>query len=43
MQSAASRIWTPVAVSISCDDYHYTTDTYTMKRIAFEFKGVRTF
>ena len=27
MQSVASRIWTCVAVSISCNDNHYTTDT----------------
>ena len=25
MQSVMSRIWTRVAVSISYDDYHYTT------------------
>ena len=28
MQSVSSRIWTRVAVSISDDDNHYTTDTY---------------
>ena len=27
MQSVRSRIWTRVAVSISCNDNHYTTDT----------------
>ena len=27
MQSVSSRIWTRVAVSISCDDNHYTTGT----------------
>ena len=27
MQSVSSRIWTRIAVSISCDDNHYTTDT----------------
>ena len=27
MQSASSRIWTHVAVSISYNDNHYTTDT----------------
>ena len=27
MQSFSSRIWTRVAVSISYDDNHYTTDT----------------
>ena len=27
MQSASSRIWTRVAVSISYDDNHYTTGT----------------
>ena len=26
MQSVSSRIWTRVAVSISYDDNHYTTD-----------------
>ena len=26
MQSVSSRIWTHVAVSISYDDNHYTTD-----------------
>ena len=29
MQSFSSRIWTRVAVSISYDDNHYTTDTST--------------
>ena len=29
MQSVRSRIWTRVAVSISCDDNHYTTGTST--------------
>ena len=28
MQSVRSRIWTRVAVSISCDDNHYTTGTF---------------
>ena len=27
MQSVSSRIWTRVAVSISYDDNHYTTDS----------------
>ena len=27
MQSVSSRIWTRVAVSISCDAHHYTTGT----------------
>ena len=27
MQSVSSRIWSRVAVSISYDDNHYTTDT----------------
>ena len=27
MQSVRSRIWTRVAVSISCDDNHYTIGT----------------
>ena len=30
MQSVSSRIWTCVAVSISCDDNHYTTGTSTI-------------
>ena len=30
MQSVSSRIWTRVAVSISYDDNHYTTDTLYM-------------
>ena len=30
MQSVSSRIWTRVAVFISYDDNHYTTDTSTM-------------
>ena len=29
MQSVSSSIWTRVAVSISYDDNHYTTGTYT--------------
>ena len=40
MQSVRSRIWTRVAVSISCDDNHYTTGTFIdsthMKIIPFE-------
>ena len=28
MQSVSSRIWTHVAVSISYDDNHYTTNAY---------------
>ena len=31
MQSLSSRIWTRVAVSISYDDNHYTTDTSSEK------------
>ena len=27
MQSVSARIWTRVAVSISCNDNHYTTGT----------------
>ena len=27
MQSVSTKIWTSVAVSISCDDNHYTTGT----------------
>ena len=30
MHSFSSRIWTRVAVSISYDDNHYTTDTYKL-------------
>ena len=30
MQSVSSRIWTRVAVSISCEDNHYTTGTYQL-------------
>ena len=30
MQSGLSRIWTLVAVSISYDDNHYTTDTFSV-------------
>ena len=33
MQSASSRIWTRVAVSISYDDNHYTTGTSTFDEI----------
>ena len=33
MQSVSSRIWTRVAVSISCDDNHYTTGTSYKSRI----------
>ena len=28
MQSTSSRIWTRIAVSISCDDNHYTTGSF---------------
>ena len=31
MQSASSRIWTHVAVSISYDDNHYTTGTSNLR------------
>ena len=30
MQSVSSRIWTGVAVSISCDDNHHTTGNLTL-------------
>ena len=30
MQSVLSRNWTRIAVSLSCDDNHYTTGTYDM-------------
>ena len=33
MQSVLSRIWTRVAVSISYDDNHYTTDTSIIHHI----------
>ena len=33
MQSAASRIWTRVAVSISYDDNHFTTGTSNTYKI----------
>ena len=32
MQSVLSRNWTRVAVSISCDDNHYTTGTFRTMR-----------
>ena len=35
MQSASSRIWTRVAVSISYDDNHYTTGTSRVLTIAY--------
>ena len=35
MQSVLSRIWTRVAMSISCDDNYYTTGTSTNR---FEFR-----
>ena len=31
MQSIYSRIWTRVAVSISYDDNHYTTGTFSLE------------
>ena len=33
MQSASSRIWTRIAVSISYEDNHYTTGTSTPNEI----------
>ena len=36
MQSASSRIWTRVAVSISYDDNHYTTGTSMIGVIPIE-------
>ena len=30
MQPVSSRIWTPVAMSTSCDDNHDTTDTWEL-------------
>ena len=36
MQSVRSRIWTRVAVSISCDDNHYTTGTSMKAWLEFE-------
>ena len=38
MLSVSSRIWTRVAVSISYDDNHYTTDTFS----AYNLPGLRT-
>ena len=40
MQSVSSRIWTRVAMSISCDDNHYTTGIswkwpYTFSKLGF--------
>ena len=35
MQSVSSRIWTRVAVSISYDDNHYTTGTFSRERLWF--------
>ena len=36
MQSVSSRIWTRVALSISCDDNHYTTGTSGLFHIGFQ-------
>ena len=36
MQSVSSRIWTRVAVSISYDDNHYTTDQM-IKQFYFKY------
>ena len=33
MQSASSRIWTRVAVSISHEDNHYTTGTFSANNL----------
>ena len=38
MQSASSRIWTRVAVSISYNDNHYTTGTSTFFFFFFHFQ-----
>ena len=35
MQSFSSRIWTRVAVSISYDDNHYTTDIISYNELSF--------
>ena len=40
MQSVRSRIWTRVAVSISCDDNHYTTGTSARAEIELVYNGV---
>ena len=37
MQSVRSRIWTRVAVSISCDDNHYITGT---SKHAYEYTSI---
>ena len=45
MQSASSRIWTRVTVSISCDDNHDTTGTYIYIYIVIHrqtFRSIRT-
>ena len=39
MQSVRSRIWTRVAVSISCDDNHYTTGTSNVREIERDWKS----
>ena len=41
MQSVSSRIWTRVAVSISYDDKHYTTDTSIGITAMAQFKLVK--
>ena len=37
MQSFSSRIWTRVAVSISYDDNHYTTDTVLLYNVTLKY------
>ena len=37
MQSVSSRIWTRVAVSSSCNDNHYTTDTSLLYTVDADF------
>ena len=39
MQSVSSRIWTPIAVSISYDDNHYTTGTSKEKKKIYYYLG----
>ena len=40
MQSVSSRIWARIAVSISYDDNHYTTDTPNKEFIGIGFKNL---
>ena len=42
MQSVLSRIWTRIAVSISCDDNHYTTGTSTFFFLTYCSRNVQS-